>query len=65
MKKKPGSILIVVDPEKQEPEQVETLQRARDRIDAALEPLTVQEAKLLHDNRGAWMHFHISFLEII
>ncbi|MCY0775094.1 PAAR domain-containing protein [Enterobacter cloacae complex sp. 2022EL-00788] len=53
MKKKPGSILIVVDPEKQEPEQVETLQRARDRIDAALEPLTVQEAKLLHDNRGA------------
>ncbi|HHT1315934.1 TPA: PAAR domain-containing protein [Klebsiella michiganensis] len=53
MKKKPGSILIVVDPEKQEPEQVETLQRARDRIDAALAPLTVQEAKLLHDNRGA------------
>lgn len=53
MKKKPGSILIVVDPEKQEPEQVETLQRARDRIDAALEPLTIQEAKLLHDNRGS------------
>ncbi|HDR2755049.1 TPA: PAAR domain-containing protein [Enterobacter asburiae] len=53
MKKKPGSILIVVDPEKQEPEQVEALQRARDRIDTALEPLTVQEAKLLHDNRGA------------
>ncbi|HCB2269640.1 TPA: PAAR domain-containing protein [Citrobacter koseri] len=53
MKKQPGSILIVVDPEKQDQEQIETLQKARDRIDKALAPLTLQDAKLLHDNRGA------------
>ncbi|MDM2877939.1 PAAR domain-containing protein [Citrobacter sp. Cpo040] len=53
MKKQPGSILIVVDPEKQDQQQIETLQKARDRIDKALAPLTLQDAKLLHDNRGA------------
>lgn len=53
MEKKPGSILIVVDPEKQDQKQIQTLQNARDKIDKALEPLTLQEAKLLHDNRGA------------
>jgi uncharacterized Zn-binding protein involved in type VI secretion len=53
MMKKPGSILIVVDPEKQDQQQIETLQKASVRIDKALAPLTVQEAKLLHDNRGA------------
>ncbi|EMB3198133.1 PAAR domain-containing protein [Salmonella enterica] len=53
MKKQPGSILIVVDPAKQDQQQIETLQKARDRIDNALESLTLQEAKLLHDNRGA------------
>lgn len=52
MKKKPGSILIVVDPEKQDQEQIETLQKARDRIDKALAPLTLQEAKTLHDHRA-------------
>lgn len=53
VQKQPGSILIVVDPEKQDKQQIETLQKARDRIDKALEPLTLKEAKLLHDNRGA------------
>lgn len=53
MKKQPGSILIVVDPEKQDQEQIQTLQKARDRIDKALAPLSLEEAKLLHDNRGA------------
>ncbi|WFW59556.1 PAAR domain-containing protein [Citrobacter freundii] len=53
MKKQPGSILIVVDPEKQDQQQIEALQKARDRIDKALAPLTLQDAKLLHDNRGA------------
>ncbi|MEL6029506.1 hypothetical protein RQL66_011785 [Citrobacter freundii] len=52
MEKKPGSILIVVDPEKQDQKQIQTLQKARDKIDKALEPLTIEEAKLLHDNRA-------------
>ncbi|EJH2658238.1 PAAR domain-containing protein [Salmonella enterica] len=52
MKKQPGSILIVVDPEKQDQQQIETLQKARDRIDKALAPLSLEEAKLLHDNRA-------------
>ncbi|WP_259349669.1 hypothetical protein [Enterobacter sp. RHBSTW-00175] len=52
-KKKPGSILIVADPLSDSPEKIKKMQIARDKIDAALEPLTVQEAKLLHDNRGA------------
>lgn len=51
--KKPGSILIVVDPLKQEPEQIKELQKARDRVDAALAPLTTEEAKLLYENRAA------------
>ncbi|ECC1695676.1 hypothetical protein FNI78_24890 [Salmonella enterica subsp. salamae] len=53
MMKKPGSILIVVDPEKQDQEQIETLQKARDRIDNALAPLTLPEARLLHENKTA------------
>ncbi|XUA19419.1 PAAR domain-containing protein [Citrobacter sp. OP27] len=53
MPKKPGSILIVVDPEKQISEQIETLQIARDRIDTALAPLTTEEAKILYENRAA------------
>ncbi|MFP2421466.1 PAAR domain-containing protein [Pseudescherichia vulneris] len=53
MTKKPGSILIVVDPDKQVPEQIEILQNARDRIDTALAPLTAVEAKILYENRAA------------
>ncbi|ELO8296464.1 PAAR domain-containing protein [Salmonella enterica] len=53
MKKQPGSILIVVDPEKQDQQQIETLQKARDRIDNALAPLTLPEARLLHENKTA------------
>ncbi|WP_233619128.1 hypothetical protein [Citrobacter freundii] len=44
--------MIVVDPEKQDQKQIQTLQKARDKIDKALEPLTIEEAKLLHDNRA-------------
>lgn len=51
--KKAGSILIVVDPEKQIPEQIEALQKARDRIDTALAPLSTEEAKTLYENRTA------------
>ncbi|QLU53613.1 hypothetical protein HV269_05310 [Citrobacter sp. RHBSTW-00696] len=53
MKKQPGSILLVVDPEKQDQQQIETLQKARDRIDNALAPLTLPEARVLHENRAS------------
>ena len=45
--------MLVVDPLKQEPAQIEELQKARDRIDKALAPLTTEEAKLLYENRAA------------
>lgn len=53
IKKQPGSILLVVDPEKQDRQQVEILQKARDRIDNALAPLTLPEARVLHKNRAS------------
>ncbi|MDM3224809.1 hypothetical protein OGV71_24260 [Citrobacter sp. Cf088] len=53
IKKQPGSILLVVDPEKQDQQQIETLQKARDRIDKALAPLTLPEARVLHENRAS------------
>lgn len=53
IKKQPGSILLVVDPEKQDQQQIETLQKARDRIDNALAPLTLPEARVLHENRAS------------
>lgn len=51
--KKPGSILIVADPEQQNLQKIQTLQKARDKIDKALAPLTTPEAKLLYENRQA------------
>lgn len=53
MKKQPGSILLVVDPEKQDQQQIESLLKARDRIDKALAPLTLPEARVLHENRAS------------
>ncbi|MES0531993.1 hypothetical protein [Citrobacter portucalensis] len=53
IKKQPGSILLVVDPEMQDQQQIETLQKARDRIDKALAPLTLPEARVLHENRAS------------
>lgn len=53
IKKQPGSILLVVDPEKQDQQQIEILQKARDRIDNALAPLTLPEARVLHKNRAS------------
>ncbi|AUT97437.1 hypothetical protein C3454_09975 [Citrobacter europaeus] len=52
-KKKPGSILIVADPGKQDAEKIKILETARNKIDKALEPLSNKEAKLLHDNKTA------------
>ncbi|POT58475.1 PAAR domain-containing protein [Citrobacter amalonaticus] len=51
MKKKPGSILIIADPEKQDAEQIKHIENARDKIDSALEPLTLEEARFLYQNR--------------
>ncbi|MCS5961112.1 hypothetical protein LNP74_23305 [Klebsiella pneumoniae subsp. pneumoniae] len=45
---KAGSIMLLVDPEKQDDEQIAHMKAAKARVDAALEPLTIQEANLLH-----------------
>lgn len=37
----------------QDQQQIETLQKARDRIDKALAPLTLPEARVLHENRAS------------
>jgi hypothetical protein len=48
---KAGSILLVVDPDKQDDEQIAHLKAAKSRVDAALEPLTHEEANFLHKNK--------------
>lgn len=48
---KAGSILLIVDPERQDSEQIAHMRKAKARIDAALEPLTHQEANFLHKNK--------------
>ncbi|WP_114193712.1 PAAR domain-containing protein, partial [Edaphovirga cremea] len=48
---KAGSILLLVDPDKQDSEQIAHMQAAKERIDAALTPLTHQEANFLHRNK--------------
>ncbi|WP_455424660.1 PAAR domain-containing protein [Dryocola sp. LX212] len=50
-KYKAGSIMLLVDPEKQDDEQIAHMKAAKARIDAALEPLTIQEANFLHKNK--------------
>ncbi|MBF7995444.1 PAAR domain-containing protein [Rahnella laticis] len=50
---KPASILLLVDPLKQTPEQVETLKKAKARIDKALAPLTNEEANFFHKHKDA------------
>lgn len=52
MKKKPGSILVIADPEKKDAEQIKHIENARDKIDSALEPLTLDEARFLYQNRN-------------
>ena len=46
-----GSIMLVVDPNKQDDEQIAHMRAAKARVDAALEPLTIQEANFLHKNK--------------
>lgn len=49
---KAGSILLVVDPLKQDSAQIEHMKKAKARIDKALEPLTEKEASFLYENRN-------------
>jgi len=51
IKKKPGSILIIADPEKQDADQIKHIEKARDKIDSALESLTLDEARFLYQSR--------------
>jgi hypothetical protein len=48
---KAGSIMLLVDPEKQDDEQIAHMKAAKARVDAALEPLTIQEANFLHKHK--------------
>ena len=54
---KAGSIMLIVDPEKQDDEQIAHMQKAKARVDAALEPLTHKEANFLHKHYATIAHF--------
>lgn len=54
---KAGSILLVVDPDKQDDEQIAHMKTAKARVDAALEPLTHEEANFLHKHYATIANF--------
>lgn len=54
---KAGSIMLLVDPEKQDDEQIAHMKVAKARVDAALEPLTIQEANFLHKHYATIANF--------
>lgn len=54
---KAGSIMLVVDPKKQDSEQIAHMQAAKERIDTALEPLTHKEANFLHQHYATIANF--------
>lgn len=54
---KAGSILLLVDPEKQDDEQIAHMKAAKARVDAALAPLTHEEANLLHKHYATIANF--------
>lgn len=54
---KAGSIMLLVDPEKQDDEQIAHMQAAKERVDAALEPLTHKEANFLHNHYATIANF--------
>jgi hypothetical protein len=54
---KAGSIMLLVDPDKQDDEQIAHMQKAKARIDAALEPLTHEEANFLHKHYATVANF--------
>lgn len=54
---KAGSIMLVVDPDKQDSEQIAYMLAAKARVDRALEPLTHQEANFLHNHYATIANF--------
>lgn len=54
---KAGSIMLLVDPEKQDSDQIAHMQAAKQRIDTALEPLTHKEANFLHTHYATIANF--------
>ena len=56
-KYKAGSIMLLVDPEKQDEEQITHMLAAKQRIDTALEPLTHKEANFLHQHYATIANF--------
>ncbi|HEO9144369.1 MULTISPECIES: PAAR domain-containing protein [Enterobacter] len=48
---KAGSIMLVVDPNKQDSEQIAHMQAAKARVDAALAPLSIQQANFLFKHK--------------
>lgn len=48
---KAGSIMLVVDPKKQDEKQIAHMQAAKQRIDAALAPLSIQQANFLYKHK--------------
>ena len=48
---KKGSILLLVDPEKQDPHQIETLKKAKVKVDKALAELNPEEADFLYRHK--------------
>lgn len=56
-KYKAGSMMLLVDPDKQDEAQIAHLLQAKARVDAALEPLTHEEANFLHQHYATIAHF--------
>lgn len=54
---KAGSIMLLVDPHKQDDEQIAHMKAAKARVDAALAPLTHEEANLLHKHYATIANF--------
>ena len=54
---KAGSIMLLVDPDKQDDEQIAHMKAAKARVDAALAPLTHEEANLLHKHYATIANF--------
>lgn len=48
---KAGSIMLVVDPDKQDSEQIAHMQAAKERVDAALAPLSIKQANFLFKHK--------------
>lgn len=54
---KAGSIMLLVDPENQDDEQIAHMKASKARVDAALAPLTHEEANLLHKHYATIANF--------